>query len=59
MGQEDRALLALLDEKLGRMELSERCAAPRIFIGHWMHMLEQMLEQARRDAGARIGTMRC
>ena len=54
MGLEDRALLALL-EVGDRMELSERLVRGAT---NWT-LDGQVLEQARRDAAARIGTMRC
>ncbi len=54
MGLEDRALLALL-EVGDRMELSERLVRGAT---NWT-LDGQLLEQARRDAATRIGTMRC
>lgn len=54
MGLEDRALLALLGE-LDRAELSERLVRSA---KNWT-LDAQILERARRDAAARIGSMRC
>lgn len=54
MGLEDRALLALLEAD-DRMELSERPVRGET---NWT-LDGKVLEQARRDAAARIGTMQC
>lgn len=54
MGLEDRALLALLEAD-DRMDLSERLVRGAT---NWT-LDGKVLEQARRDAAARIGTMQC
>ena len=54
MGLEDRALLALLEAD-DRMDLSERLVRGAT---DWT-LDGKVLEQARRDAAGRIGTMQC
>ena len=54
MGLEDRALLALLEVD-DRMELSKRLVRGA---RNWT-LDGQVLEETRRDAAARIGTMEC